>query len=190
MSDKEEDRKPNFDYREQLKIDKYALDEECMDQPVRYEQWAQEYTYAKLQLKLAEKALRIQQSAIRRAVTANPVDYGLTKSSITEGVMKAIWDADEECLRLENELIDKENIAHQLKKAEKSFEQRKWMLSEMVKLWLGMYWGDPKYPKGSRAMAEERAEAGMQEYLRTQLLQSERVKLLRKNRFDNPDEDH
>lgn len=149
-----------FDYREDLKIDKYNLDEECRDQAMRYSKWATlcvdavEYRDRIKQQLLTSRA--VTEAGIRKVINSGKgSDIGIIKG--TEGEIKAAVDLDSEVQNMEELLIQANRQVGMFMVAKEAFHDRKKELENLVQLWLSAYWADPRLPSKEN-LKEERFE--------------------------------
>ncbi len=157
------------DYREDLKIDKLALDEECAEHARLYEQWSKVYSNAQEQEAYDERAVTVLRAQKRLDILRDPEKYGLPKpksgTNLKDGDIKAIIESDNEIDKAERRVIKAKKTTALLRGAKESFEQRKWLLGDMVKLWINSYWADPHTGGDAREKIQERQEMVMSNIL-------------------------
>jgi len=132
--------------KKQLAIDKYALDDEWVEQPARYFYWAEKYADAVRNRDLKMKELEMVKAEVDRDIRSNPGKYGLAK--VTEGAVSALLSLDESIRKLELELIDLKRDVNILSAAKDAFDQRRSALENEVRLWIALYYSDPYSKKG------------------------------------------
>lgn len=107
-----------------LYINPDELNNELMDQPLRYAKWGKLKADANKKVKAIKHQLEITQSEVRRGIrNSNPS----LKVAEIEGRIKE----DEGVIRLQEELIEAEYIAERIEIATKAFYQRGDLLKEL-----------------------------------------------------------
>jgi len=119
-------------YAEKLRIDPFALSDNCALQPMQYSAVASIYSKIYVisqQLKLRAKEMR---SEIGLTVRRNPENYGFAK--ITESALSEIVDGDENIAQIERALIEVNGVVIEAKGLLDAYEHRRSMLSNEVQL--------------------------------------------------------
>ena len=136
----------DLNYQQDLFIDKSRLDEECLDQPIRFARWGRLHAEAIAEQDRAKQALSITRADIEKQVRiAFAAD--LTKARPTEAMIKTEVDLNIQVVEAEEVLIKMSRQANTLRVAKEAFADRKKELENLVQLWLSMYWSDPKVPQ-------------------------------------------
>lgn len=132
-------------YYEDLVIDRYKLEEECVDQPRRYMKWSEEYAEAIFKRDKAKQNLKIVSAQVQQRVRQDPDLYGVVagQRGVTEGAIQAALDTNQEILDAEDLVLEADKNLQILKAAKESFDDRKRQLTNLVHLQLGQYYSDP-----------------------------------------------
>src|SRR3990172_5316733 len=136
-----------YNYIEDLKIDKYSLDEECIDQPRKYNQWALihvEMIATRDRIKQQLVLVRANtESVVRQLVGAGRGgEIGISKG--TEAEIKSAVELNPDVIKAEENLIEANRKVGVFGIAREAFHDRKKELENLVQLWLSSYWSDPR----------------------------------------------
>ena len=131
--------KPN--YEKDLTIDKHRLDEEFVQQPVRFMEWAALAAEADAKAKRAAEKVKTIRSEIiitaaREGIPDVPKPTGLQ--------IEAYYRTNLEYKEAKKEMIDAEETAALLQDAAWAFRQRKNGLEKLAELHLAGYYSDRK----------------------------------------------
>lgn len=147
------------EYYQDLVIDRFRLEEECVDQPRRFMKWSEDYAEAVFKRDKAKQNLKIVSAQVQQRVRQDPELYGVVAGTrgVTEGAIQAALDTHHEILDAEDNLLEAEKNLQILKAAKESFDDRKRQLTNLVHLQLGQYYSDPGKAASSEAkrMQEE-----------------------------------
>lgn len=124
-------------FSEDLKVNKFHLDEVCENHSNIYGQYSTDLAKAKLELNNAEDAVKLEMSevdaAIRNAAEKKPSEAAITQMVYaSEPVVKARQRVAQ---AKENEFLLQAQV--------RSFEHRKSMIDNLVVLWSKGYWATP-----------------------------------------------
>lgn len=128
--------------KEEISIDKNALDFECMRQSMLYAEASEELastTFRKETLKLELDKLEAE---VDMEIRADPEEYGLNAKP-TETAIRATLSADKRIVKKKEEFVEATfdaNVAMGMKNA---YEHKKTCLELLVKLYISGYWADP-----------------------------------------------
>lgn len=130
-----------MDYEKDLEIDKYALDSECVNQPVRFMEWSKRWAEAIAERDRAEQKLKVIEAQVEQRIR---MDGQSRSEKLTESAVKSLVMVDPEVQAAREEAIDSSYRANVLLAARQAMEQRKSMIEKLVNLFLSGYWADPK----------------------------------------------
>lgn len=136
-----------MDYQEDLKIDKYALDTECLDQSRRFAQWSENLANALTERDRADQKIKIIEAQVEQDIRIRPQNYIGTDGKLTEAGVRSLVLLNEEVRLAREEHIDAVHKVNIMTTAKQAFEQRRSMIENLVKLYLSGYWADPKIKK-------------------------------------------
>lgn len=135
------------EYREDTKIDKYALDEELAIQSELFMKWAElYYTSTDLKRRLQTR-MDLLEGKIGNKIRLDPELYGFDKKAPTEGAIKAIVNQDKEYRKLVKEMHDLTNDMNVYGAAKEAMNHKKESLKSLVKLWSEGYYSMPSITK-------------------------------------------
>lgn len=132
-------------YKEDLEIDKYSLDSECVGQPQKFMAWSEKMAEATAERDRADQNLEVVKAQVEQAVRKDPDAFGLDK--VTEGSIKSAVTIHPEVQEANERWIQAKYNASILMSAKDAMEQRRSMLEILIKLFLSGYWADPKVPR-------------------------------------------
>lgn len=134
-----------FEYEEDLKIDKFSLDAECIDQPRKFMKWASLLADAMKERDETKQSLNLIRTEISLKARSNPSMFGIDK--VTEASIQAAVDSDGNVTKTSDRLIQTQYNVNVLGAAKEAMEQRRSMLENLIKLFLSGYWAEPRVPK-------------------------------------------
>jgi len=147
------------EYYQDLVIDRFRLEEECVDQPRRFMKWSEDFAEAVFKRDKAKQNLKVVSAQVQQRVRQDPELYGVVSGvrGVTEGSIQAALDTHHEILEAEDKLIEADKDVQILKAAKESFDDRKRQITNLVHLQLGQYYSDPGKAATSEAkrMQEE-----------------------------------
>ena len=131
----------NYDFEKYLEIDRDSLDKEWLNQASIYMKWAKLSAKAdEIYLEKKEK-LELIYAKIDQEVREN------TEIKLTETLVKNMVISDRRYIEFSEEVRKSGYEKSVLDKALKAMEQRKTALENLVKLWIGSYYSEPKNQK-------------------------------------------
>lgn len=149
--------KEKSEYEQDLEIDKYALDTECMEQPQKFIKWSERLAETTAERDRADQKVEVTKARLEKEMRSNPAYYGLEKA--TDAAVKAAVIAHKDTQQAIEEWIDAKYRMSILFAAKEGMEQKRSMLENLIKLFLSGYWADPKLPKEAKeALANEGTE--------------------------------
>lgn len=133
-------------YKEDLRIDRYNLEEALIRQPQLYMTWAIKAANATIEKEHAKNRLEVVKADIDKRIRSNPKRYGFPDGKATEAGVKlqiAQHSKVERYTRLYLEALRDEKILFEAKTA---FHHRKKMLESLVSLNVQLHFAEPKVP--------------------------------------------
>lgn len=130
-------------WREELRFNKYDLDEEFIRQPDLFMHWVKLYTGAMTAKRRAENELDRIKAVVDLEVRKDPENFGLvpdSKGKVMEGAIKATILKDERVTDRTEALYRVREIHKMLELAVESFRQRKELLKGEAELWINGYY--------------------------------------------------
>ena len=137
------------EFQEIVKIDKYNLDEEWLQQPGHFYAYAEELAEAQKRYDKKKEKLDIIKADLVLDVTKNPEDYGLSKT--TQALIDATVETIDEYQKAKSELSDAKYDLNVLQSAVKTLEQRKTALENLVRLHGQNYYSEPSIQTAEQA---------------------------------------
>ena len=122
-----------------LKLNKYALDSEAENQPSTYHYWSEQLTEAK-------KARDTQKSILSILKAEKGAHFRMTLDKATAQAVEDAITMDEDVQTEESVLRDCEAKVSTLYSTVSALEQKKSMIDNLTKLYLGQYFSTP--PQG------------------------------------------
>ena len=147
-----------------LNIDKFNLDQECIEQAQKYLEYAEE---------AVETARVKNEASVRldelRAQTELRIRSGAAElgTKVTEGIIASRVEVDGDYLTAQLELIQLKANAAKAEAKREAMEQRKNMLEWVCRLYLSEYYSDAVV-KGKHGIAENIAVSAIKEQLKKQ----------------------
>lgn len=127
----------DFDIKNDLKINKYKLDEECLTHASTYNRYAEMATKSKTELTKAKDKLALVTAERNIAIRDEIIKSG---SKVTEKMIESYLEADKEVLKAKKEVREIEEINATFNAMLGSFEHRKSELDNLVKLYCAGYY--------------------------------------------------
>ncbi len=132
--------KPLPDLAAQIRINKYKLDDECMEQASNYLFWANQQADAKTKVDRAENRLKLTEAeALGRA----RVRLEKAGDKVTVDAAAALAKQDLEAKEATEALLDAREELYHLDAAVRAFDHKKSELDNLVKLWGSSYFSTP-----------------------------------------------
>lgn len=157
-------------YKEDLRIDKYDLDEECVDHSSRYEKWGNAHAEADLRREKAERRIKVIEAEVDEEIRENPKKYGWEEDRPpTEPFIKAAIMRHPRVKAAYNIFYRAKGRAAKLKVAVRAFEHRKRNLSDLCGLHNKQYYSrpyvPPKYSREEKEKLEKEVTEAQEEAL-------------------------
>jgi len=164
-----------LDYKKDLEIDRYYLDEICDTHSNKFMQWAEAHADALLERDITKEKLDLRYAELDDYARKNKDEIGVS----TEPSIKSWIQRHPDYQALSERFLQATHKVNVLKGARDAFDHRKSMIESNVKLYVAGFWAKPAQPKEVR---EEKAQERNEEIGRSV---SEKVKKRRFSR-DNP----
>ena len=144
------------DFSEDVKINKYKLDDECQEHPGIYHYYTNELSEAKSELDDQKDKLSFMESELELSLRRNPPE----DIKITEQAIKSLIGSNNS-LKRQREIVNeiKKRIYH-LESAVKVLEHKKSMIKHLVDLFISRYYSEPSDGKKNKRYEELNDEMG------------------------------
>jgi len=153
-------------YKEDLKIDQFALDECCLKQPVLFDQYAQ--TVASLSKYRDELKLALDQTSARLdgiiRETASVEGKKVTEAIVSNEITRNLQYAD-----LQQKYLNTCAEVEEAKVIKEAFQQRRDMLKLLVELYISGYWASVE-----TKIIKQKGTEGIEKRLREKMLQDKK----------------
>lgn len=149
----------NLNYKKDLEICKFKLDEECENQPLLYMQYAEAAAKAKKEFDQAWENVKVTRARLIKEAN----EQGAKNDSQRE----AYYRTHEDHIEAKEEKTEAEYYYNILNSAVFAFSQRKTVLEMLVKLWAGEYFSEPVPERVSRRKMEEHTSRKAKSKVRT-----------------------
>jgi len=130
------------EFEDQLKIDKFNLDEEWVNQPSLYGFYASEVSDAQRALDKAKEKVEVIRSKLVVNINKFPQKFNFKK--VTASITEAIIVSDTEYRDALDEMHERKYELSILQGAVRAFDHRKSALENIVKLHSQQYFSEPK----------------------------------------------
>lgn len=131
------------DFSDEVRINKYKLDDELVEQPQRYYDWAKLEAKAGDQVAYLKDKLEVLKAEMEIRIRKHPTVYDLPENP-KEALIKAAILIQPKIKRANRKLLKAMKTHRLLSKAEKAFEHRKKSLEGLVSLNIQMHFSTPK----------------------------------------------
>lgn len=149
-------------YREDLEIDKFALDEAWETQALRFCDWAEKEVEAQFERDKAKEKLDIAEASTDTEIRKDPSKFGIDK--VTETAIKNAVLLHKTRTEAQEKYLNAVRSAKILSVAREAFDHRKKALEKLTELYFNQYWSEPKESTGIRKGKEEQVEKGRDEH--------------------------
>lgn len=129
-------------FEQDIVIDKYNLDVECERQPALYEKWSRKWAIANARMEQLKAKRDLVEAELDSEVRSNPETYNIT-GRVTEQAIKVAVRQTNEWLNANHDLQEASLLANVLAGAKWAMEQRKEMISDLVRLHGSQYFARP-----------------------------------------------
>lgn len=171
-----------LNFKEDVKVDRYRLDEDWQEHPALYAEYAsawadayQERERAAERLKLEKERLDDTYNRLDGEIRADWAGFGFTKAP-TEAAIKSCIQKHPDYLaqrervaQRREELVEAQATEARLSVALKAFDHRKTVLESLTKLMLGGYYSKPHIDTEAQTQATEKKTAEQQKRLHRRL---------------------
>jgi hypothetical protein len=132
-------------YKKDLTIDKFSLDQEWINQPLLFCEWAEKAVEASFERDKAKEQLDLIRAELDGKIRTNPSDYGLEK--VTESAIANAIIQTSEYKKANNAFLEAVKDTRTYDVARESFDHKKKALEKLTDLFLAGYWSEPKIDK-------------------------------------------
>lgn len=167
------------DFENDLKIDKYALDEEWEKQAALFMSYCEAYAEAVYDRDRIKEQLEIERAKVGQEIQDDPESFGLAKVTI---------DALNKTINKDQRIIDKQQELHEANKnvnllsgGKEAMNHKKKAIEMLVELLIQGYFAEPKVKKE----AKEQSSKKKSEEIRESLEDNKRLKNRRRNRNED-----
>jgi hypothetical protein len=129
-------------FEQDIVIDKYNLDVECEQQSIKYEKWSRKWAIANARMEQLKAQRDLVEAQLDSEVRSAPESFGIT-GRVTEQAIKVAVRQSTAWLAANDDLNDAKLLADVLAGAKWSMEQRKEMITNLVRLHGSSYFARP-----------------------------------------------
>ncbi|HDZ25619.1 hypothetical protein LCGC14_1037060 [marine sediment metagenome] len=141
-------------YKEDRKVDKYALDDENVVQASLYGKWAEAQADAELESDTLKERVDLVKAELYIEIVQEYIDKD--KKKPTETMIDNMILGKEKYKETVTEYLKAKRDAKVLKGAVKSMSHKKSSLENLTHLWLGSYYAEPKIPAEAKKNSFEK----------------------------------
>ena len=150
------------DFKEDLKIDKYSLDKELVNQPSLFIDWAEKTVEMEFKRDSLKDLIEVEKAILEKAIRANPDQFGISK--ITEKGVLATIITNKEIMKLSAELLEISKQAKLFGSVKTAFDHRMRSLEKLTTLNQSGYYSSSNKvvdaeKKQSQEIKKEQSEA-------------------------------
>lgn len=153
-------------YRADLRINKHRLDDELLEQPQKYYDWAQAAAEAEVERDDAKDNYDLVLIDVEYDIRTNPDKYFDSDTNTTEGAIKSALNSNSKVKLARRKWTRARTNFNLLKKAEKAFEQRKRMLEAYLYYRNKKMEGDVRVPREEQKRMSEDTRKDVEDQLR------------------------
>ena len=128
-------------YKKELKINKYNLDQELTMQPQLFMDWASSYAEASIDRETAKNQLDLIRAEVDHSIRNSP---DMKKIKQTESAISSKVTRSKKVQRYFTKYLNALKVEKILYEAKSAFKQRQKMLEGLVQLHMQSYYSDPK----------------------------------------------
>lgn len=139
-----------MNYKKDLKIDRYNLEEELIRQPQLYMTWAIKAANASVEKEEAKSRLEVAKADIDKRIRNNPEKYGYHDGKATESAIKLEIAKHPKIKRRNKQYLEALRDEKIMTEAKNAFQHRKKMLESLVQLNVQLHFAEPKVPLSGR----------------------------------------
>jgi len=180
--------KKQLDFGGDVKIDKFSLDTECLDQPRRFKKWSDLLADAIKDQKVAERRYRVAKAEalmeIRRKDGKDISRYSFKKDKtfrysldkLTDAVVAAAVECHPNVVAADLERAECEHSVGILFGAKDAMKDRREELKNLVSLFLSGYWAEPRIKSSDQEELVDAATSKQKEELHERMSRRQRPK--------------
>lgn len=151
-------------FKDEMKIDKFALDEECANQPVFFHEMAKAEADAKDLEDKAKEVLRVIEAETELTIRSNPDKYKIAK--ITESMVKATIAVQPEYKGAMTAYLKAKHNTAIIKAGTLSLHQKSTHISDLVRLHIKDYYSEPMIDKNTKGDVDNLRESTVKQRIR------------------------
>jgi ssRNA-specific RNase YbeY (16S rRNA maturation enzyme) len=159
-------------YKEDLEIDKNALDDAWQYQSILFCKWAEREVEAQFNRDKAKEQMDLVRARLDSDIRKNPKLFALEK--ITESAIENVILQTKEYREANNNYLNTIKEAKILSVAREAFDHRKSALTKLTDLFLSQYWAEPREGKATKIVRDEQAKDRHYEVLEERLIPKRR----------------
>jgi len=163
-----------MDYIEDLKIDKYKLEDECLTQPIKMAKYSEKLTQAMYERDKLKRKLKVVRATAESDIRMDPAAFGLSK--VTEASVSAAIELCSSVQKAEDDYILSVRTYNLLAGAVEAFRDRKRQLENVVRLFLSNYYSEPELPQSVDKVFEKKNQEKHREMLKSSMKDREKEK--------------
>jgi len=145
-----------YNFEKGLKIDRYNLPEELVQQPQLYMEWALKEAKAANEREWKKHELELLKAEVEKEIRKDPKQYGI--KSITESAVKAAIALHPKVKKKTKSYLEALQNERVLGKAEKAYKTRQNMLEGLVKLNVQLNFAEVSVPRQYKEMRDTQAK--------------------------------
>ena len=158
-----------MEYKKDVYVDKYNLDEELIQQPQRFLDWALAWVDASDTKEVTKIKLDLIKAETESRIRKNPDKYDIPEGKATEPAIKAEVLKHKRVRRAQKKYIQALKNERKLAEIKASFRQRKSMLEKLVDLNMMLHFSEPKLPTDQKESVYQHRKRKITRRLREEL---------------------
>ena len=152
-----------LDYKKDVEIDKYRLDEETSTHGTKFIRWVKELARLNHELKTLKERILVYRAELGNKIRLHPNKYGLDK--ITENAVASVIDVDSDFGKLKVEQFQLEEDIDICKGVVDEIGGQRFLFEPLIRLYLASYYADTPI-EGRKSDEEIAASRRTEERLR------------------------
>jgi hypothetical protein len=133
------------DWKQDLKIDQYALDKAALSQPELFAEWAMEWANAVRERDRLKDKLALVRSTVDQYIRETPGDFGWDKEKApTEAFINSAITTSQYFVDANDAYLDSQHDVNVMGIAKEAFEHRRRMIDNLIQLYMSGYFSGNK----------------------------------------------
>ncbi len=155
------------DFKQDVKLDQYALDTCALEQPELYAYWGEQWADAVNDRDRCKDRLALVRSACDEAIRKDPRKYGwVSEKAPTEAFIASAINGHDDFKEANDEYLAACHDVNILAVAKESFEQRRKMIEVLAQLYVSSYFsGNKDFDKAYQATLDKSASKAQSDAL-------------------------